>query len=135
MALNLDDWAWLYIGVSAITLITVRNSSVHLHAATALLFWQVFGMTVYHYNEIETVGRSLAAILFTLMSIVLYKVHRRSLFLLFILLGAAAVGWSLLYNVDPYTFKAGLNGIWLTGVISTWISFCLALRLLSRLSG
>ena len=126
MALSPEVWRFIYIGITAAIFLGVRKSSVHLHAATTLAFWQLAAITIYAYGEIETLGRVLAAILFSVLALVIYKVHRHWLFLLFTFLGAVAVGWALLYNHDPYTYKAVLNGIWLTGVISTWISFCSA---------
>ena len=114
------DIAYLFIGCSAAMVALTWRSGVHRAAVTAMIFWQLLGMVVYQRNEVEIAGRLAAIAVYVVLCESLFKVYGRMLFRRLGQIGLGAAAWVTLYGSiggDPYWFKAGLNLLWLAGLI------------------
>lgn len=116
------DWAYLYICVSVAFILLTLQNTISLHAAIAVVAWQVMGMIWYKYGEVETQGRIMSACVFIGVCLVLYEIHRTEIFTVLVGIGVAAVIWVALAPKDaPYVVKAGLNADWLSAIAGTLI--------------
>ncbi len=114
-----------YLALTLALLYAVRGSKPHLIGAVGLLMWMALEKVIYQYGVVESSGTtSITAIYLVYMVVAAW--YLRELFIWGLAaLGVVAIAWSGVGVSDAYLFKSVKNGIYLTGLLATWMNYLL----------
>lgn len=115
-------WGELFVLLTLLSLFTYTDKSC-LIAVVGLIMWTALEKVIYQFGVVEANGTLLITLIFTIYMVIAWYFFGGWLFIGLFVIAILTMLWTTSDVTDPYTFKAGKNILYGSGLVLLWLSY------------